>query len=464
MSDAPLWTSAEITAATGGQLHGAPFDIADLSIDTRSLKAGDLFVALSGARDGADFAPQAFTAGAAATLTARPVEGGPYILVDDALLALNRLAAAAKDRSGARRCAVTGSVGKTSVTQAIAAGLARAGPSHAPVKSFNNHIGVPLTLARMPAATQRAVFELGMNHADEIRPLSELVRPHVAVITTVGPVHTENFPDGEAGVARAKGEIFDGLAPGGVAILNADDAWFDLLKTAALTRGAEVKTFGADVRCDAQLISFTRTAAGAVIGARLQGEPLEFPLAQTGAHWGPNSLATLLALLAMDVTQDQALAALADFAPLGGRGATQTVAIEGGEIVLIDESYNANPLSMAAALNTLGAHPTRGRRLAVLTDMLELGEDAPRLHAALAAPIDAAEVDLVFCAGPLMAALWDALPTHRRGGYAPKAESLAQVLMKAVRPDDVVMIKGSNGSKASRLVAALQSVAGGAPG
>jgi UDP-N-acetylmuramoyl-tripeptide--D-alanyl-D-alanine ligase len=201
-----------------------------------------------------------------------------------------------------------------------------------------------------------------------------------------------------------------------------------------------------------------------VIGARLQGEPLEFPLAQTGAHWGPNSLATLLALLAMDVTQDQALAALAEFAPLAGRGAAQAVAIDGGQIVLIDESYNANPLSMAAALNTLGAHPTRGRRLAVLTDMLELGEDAPRQHAALAAPIDAAEVDLVFCAGPLMAALWDALPTHRRGGYAPKAESLAQVLMKAVRPDDVVMIKGSNGSKASRLVAALQSVAEGAPG
>jgi UDP-N-acetylmuramoyl-tripeptide--D-alanyl-D-alanine ligase len=464
MSDTPLWTSAEITAATGGQLHGAPFDIADLSIDTRSLKAGDLFVALSGARDGADFAPQAFAAGAAATLIARPVEGGPYILVDDALLALNRLAAAARDRSTAKRCAVTGSVGKTSVTQAIAAGLAEAGPSHAPVKSFNNHIGVPLTLARMPTATGRAVFELGMNHADEIRPLSELVRPHVAVITTVGPVHTENFPDGEAGVARAKAEIFDGLAPGGIAILNADNAWFDLLNTAAKARGAQVLTFGADARCDAQLISFTRTAAGAVIGARLQGEPLEFPLAQTGAHWGPNSLATLLALLALDVTRDQALAALAEFAPLAGRGAAQAVAIDGGQIVLIDESYNANPLSMAAALKTLGAHPTRGRRLAVLTDMLELGEDAPRLHAALAAPIDAAQVDLVFCAGPLMAALWDALPTHRRGGYAQTAEALIPLLMKAVRAHDLVMIKGSNGSKASRLVAALRSVAEGAPG
>jgi UDP-N-acetylmuramoyl-tripeptide--D-alanyl-D-alanine ligase len=460
MSDAALWTSAELAAATGGTVHGGPFRVEDLSIDSRTSKPGDLFVALTGARDGAEFAPAAFAAGAAAVLTARPVEGGPYILVDDALKGLERLAAAARDRSPARRAAVTGSVGKTSVTQAIASGLAVAGRSHAPVKSFNNHIGVPLTLARMPAATERAVFELGMNHAEEIRPLSRLVKPHVAVVTTVGAVHTENFPNGEIGVAHAKAEIFDGLAPGGIAVLNADNAWLPLLSDAAKANDAQIVTFGHGIDCDAQLVAFERgDHAGAVVVARLHGQTLRFPIAQTGAHWGLNSLAALLAWEALDVPLDQALAALAAFAPLAGRGADRRLAIAGGEIVLIDESYNANPLSMTAALKSLGAHRTRGRRLSVLTDMLELGPDAPARHGALADVIVDAKIDLVFCAGPLMHALWTALPPGQRGAYTATPQELAQILIAQVRPGDVVMIKGSNGSKASLIVSALDAAA-----
>jgi UDP-N-acetylmuramoyl-tripeptide--D-alanyl-D-alanine ligase len=459
MSDAVLWTSEDIAAATGGAVHGGAFRVDDLSIDSRTLRPGDLFVALAGARDGAEFAGAAFAKGAAGVLTARAVEGGPYILVDDALKGLERLAAAARDRSPARRAAVTGSVGKTSVTQAIASGIALAGPSHAPVKSFNNHIGVPLTLARMPAATQRAVFELGMNHAEEIRPLSRLVQPHVAVVTTVGAVHTENFPDGEIGVAHAKAEIFDGLAPGGVAVLNADDGWLPLLSDAAKANGARIVTFGQGADCDARLTAFERVDAGAVVAARLHGQALRFPIAQTGAHWGLNSLAALLALEALEVPREQALAALAAFAPLAGRGADRRLALADGEIVLIDESYNANPLSMAAALKSLGAYPTRGRRLAVLTDMLELGPDAPARHGALADVIADAGIDLVFCAGPLMHALWTALPPGQRGAYAETPQELAQTLNAQLRPGDVVMIKGSNGSKASLIVSALDAAA-----
>jgi UDP-N-acetylmuramoyl-tripeptide--D-alanyl-D-alanine ligase len=460
MSETPLWTSAEIVAATGGAVHGGAFGVNDLSIDSRSLKPGELFVALNGVRDGAEFAPAAFAAGAAAVLTARPVDGGPYILVDDALAGLERLAAAARDRSRARRAAVTGSVGKTSVTQAIAAGIALAGRSHAPIKSFNNHIGVPLTLARMPAATERAVFELGMNHADEIRPLSRLVRPEVALVTTVGAVHTENFPDGEVGVAHAKAEIFDGLAPGGTAILNADDAWLPLLSDAAKTNGARIVTFGHGSDCDAQLVGFERgDEAGAVVTARLHGRPLRFPIAQTGVHWGPNSLAALLALEALDVPLETALSALAAFAPLAGRGADRRLAIAGGEIVLIDESYNANPLSMTAALKSLGAHRARGRRVAVLTDMLELGPDAAARHGALAAVIAEAGVDLVFCAGPLMHTLWTALPDSQRGAYAETPGELAQTLIARLRAGDAVMVKGSNGSKAALIVSALDAAA-----
>ncbi len=451
-----LWTAAEIAAGTGGTIT-APFAVEGVSIDSRSVEPGDLFVALAGVRDGHEFAAKALADGAAGLLASKLV-AGPSVQVADTLKALERLGIAARDRSSARRCAVTGSVGKTSVTQAIAAGLALAGPSHTSVKSYNNHIGVPLTLARMPEATKRAVFEIGMNHADEITPLSRFVRPHVVAITTVGPVHIENFPDGEAGVALAKAEIFDGIEPGGIAVLNADNRWFELLADRAKAAGAKVMSFGSGEGCDARLIGFDVEGACATVSATLHGQPLRYGLLQTGHHWGLNSLCTLLMLEAMDVNRPTALAALAAFEPLAGRGAEKAVAKSGAAFTLIDESYNANPISMIAGFRTLGARKVAGRRIVALTDMLELGPAGPAMHASLAGPIDEAAIDLVFAAGPLMKSLWEALPATRRGGYAESAAALVPLIAQAVEPGDVVMVKGSNGSRAGVIAAALAAL------
>ena len=451
----PLWTSAEIEAATGGRLSGEAFAANGVSIDTRTLERGDLFVALGGVRDGHEFVEQAFEKGAVGVLASRQVFGSA-VMVDDPLRALERLGAGARDRAtGARRGAVTGSVGKTSVTQAVMAGLMLAGRAHSSVKSYNNHIGVPLTLARMRRDTERAVFEIGMNHSDEIRPLTRMVRPHAAVVTTVGPVHTENFPDGETGVARAKAEVFAGLDVGGVAILNADDRWFDLLKDEALKVGAQVRTFGHGEHCDARLIDFQGADGHAVVQARFHGKGLDFPILQTGFHWGLNSMAVLLMLEALNVDLGDSLAALGSFEPLAGRGAERDVRLAKGGFTLIDESYNANPISMASAIATLGARAAFGRKIVALTDMLELGGEARSFHAALAEPLAAAKVDLVFLAGPLMKSLWDALPPTRRGGYAETAAELAPQVARAAEPGDVVMVKGSNGSKAGLIAQAL---------
>ncbi|WP_421930928.1 UDP-N-acetylmuramoyl-tripeptide--D-alanyl-D-alanine ligase [Phenylobacterium sp.] len=454
-----LWTADEIAEATGGQVVG-DFAVDGVSIDTRSIETGDLFVALAGVRDGHEFVAPALAKGAAGSLVSQAVDG-PHVLVEDTFKALERLGEAARVRAPqVRRGAVTGSVGKTSVTQAVRAGLMLAGKAHSSVKSYNNHIGVPLTLARMPRDTERAVFEIGMNHADEITPLTRFVRPHAVAITTVGPVHVENFPDGEIGVARAKAEIFDGLEPGGVAILNADNKWFDLLSAAARAAGGKVLSFGAGEACDARLIDFQPQAGHAVVQARLHGKALDFPILQTGFHWGPNSMAVLLMLEALDVSLGDSLAALGSFEPLEGRGAEKTIRLAGGAFTLIDESYNANPISMTAAFATLGARKASGRRIVALTDMLELGEGGPAFHAGLAEPLEKAAIDLVFCAGPLMKSLWDALPPTRRGGYAESAAELAPQVTRAVEPGDLVMVKGSNGSKAGAVTAALVALDG----
>lgn len=480
MPDA-LWTAEEIARATGGKVAG-DFAVTGVSIDTRTVEAGDLFVPLVGARDGHDFVQQAVANGAAGVLAAKPVDA-PAVMVEDTFKALEALGVAARERAPrCKRGAVTGSVGKTSVTRAIEAGLRLAGKAHASVKSYNNHIGVPLTLARMPRDTERAVFEVGMNHAGEIVPLSGFVQPHAVAITTVGPVHIENFPDGEAGVARAKAEIFAGLRPGGVAVLNADNHWFDFLKGEAEKAGATVWSFGSSLDCTAQLVSFSSGLPGecrdpddraasaqdgsgprhsprkSVVKAVIKGEPVEFSLLQTGVHWGPNSLCVLLMLEALDVPRETALAALAAFAPIEGRGAEKAIRIPGGTFTLVDESYNANPISMRAALKTLGSRAVSGRRVVALTDMLELGEDSDRFHAELAAPIAEANVDVVFVAGVHMKSLWEALPPTRRGGYAEVTEKLMATLPDAIRPGDVVMVKGSNGSKAGRLAQALAAL------
>lgn len=453
----PLWTSGEIAAATGGQVT-QDFAATGVSIDSRSIEAGDLFVALTGARDGHEFVVQTNDKGAAGALVSRPV-AVPAVLVEDTFRGLERLGEAARLRAPqARRGAVTGSVGKTSVTRAVEAGLRLAGKAHASVKSYNNHIGVPLTLARMPRDTERAVFEVGMNHAGEIVPLSRMIRPHAVAITTVGPVHLENFADGEVGVARAKAEIFAGLEPQGVAVLNADNPWFELLKAEAEKAGAAVWSFGLSSDCTAQLTGFEPHVGGATVSMVLRGETIRFPILQTGVHWGPNSLCVLLMLEALGVSRDIALQALAGFEPIEGRGAEKTVRIEGGTFTLVDESYNANPVSMQAALRTLGARKVAGRRIAVLTDMLELGEASARFHAELAGPLDAAKVDRVFLAGVHMKSLWEALPPTRRGGYAEVTETLTTQLAAEIRPGDVVMVKGSNGSRAGVAAAALAAL------
>ena len=449
-----LWTAQDIATATGGRFKSA-FSVQGVSIDTRTVEVGDLFVALAGARDGHDFIAQALEKGASGALASKP-SPGHSVQVADTFEALEALGLAARVRAPqARRGAVTGSVGKTSVTQAIRAGIALAGRSHSSVKSYNNHIGVPLTLARMPRDTERAIFEIGMNHADEITPLSKMVAPHAAAITTVGPVHVENFPDGERGVAKAKAEIFHGMSPGGIAVLNADNPWFEFLSSEAGKAGLHVQAFGTSSDCAAQLVSFKPEAGYAQVRARLHGRALDFPIRQTGFHWGPNSMAVLLMLEALDVSLEQSLEALAAFQPLEGRGAERQVNLAGGPFTLVDESYNANPISMSAAFASLGARAARGRRIVALTDMLELGLEGPNYHAALVEPLCAADIDLVFCAGPLMKSLWDALPSTRRGGYALSAVDLAPQIAQVVEPGDLVMVKGSNGSRAGVVATAL---------
>ena len=465
MPDRPLWTSAEIVAATGGTLSGAAFEAGGITYNSREIVPGDLFLALRGARDGHDFAAAAFAAGATGAITEHPVEGGPCVVVADTLRGLEALGMAARDRTPARRGAVTGSVGKTSVTQAIKAGLDLAGPSHASIKSYNNHIGVPLTLSRMPRTTERAVFEIGMNAPGEIAPLSRMVRPHAACVTTVGPVHIEAFADGEAGVAAEKAAIFEGLADDGVAIFNADVVFAPVLDGAARRAGARVATFGSAAGCDARLIDFQPHDTGARVRAELFGKAVDFELAQSGFHWGLNSLCVLLMLDALDVPLDTALAALSEFQPLAGRGQTLTVNASGGAFTLIDESYNANPLSMAAGFRSLGARPlpaTGGRRIVVLTDMLELGEQSEALHKGLAGPIEAAGLDLVHAAGPEMKRLYDDLPRSRQGLWRETAAELAAEAAMLVGPGDIVMVKGSNGSKAALIAKALAALGGAA--
>ena len=462
MAEIPLWTFDELAKATGGTLtgvsEGALRAATGINFDSRALQPGDVFLALKGVRDGHDFVPQAFQSGAAIAVTRRPIEGGPCLLVPDVQKALEDMAVFARDRAvSAKRGAVTGSVGKTSVTQMVMQGLTQAGRAHSAIKSFNNHIGVPLTLARMPADTERAVFEIGMNHADEITPLSEFVAPHAVILTTVGGAHTENFPDGDAGVARAKAEIFDGLLPGGLAILNADNPWFDFLCQQARGAGALIAAFGAHNGVDAQLIEHRINGDRASVAARFHGRDIIFSLAHTGKHQAVNALATLLMLEALDVDLDTSLLALESFAALDGRGKVTRKAFKGGAITLIDESYNANPVSMRATLEALGIRPkpADSRKIVVLTDMLELGPEEAALHASLALVIEAQDIDSVYLAGPLMKSLWNALPQTLRGGYAETADELTPALIEGLQGGDVIMVKGSNGSKAGLIARTL---------
>jgi UDP-N-acetylmuramoyl-tripeptide--D-alanyl-D-alanine ligase len=413
-----------------------------------------LFVALTDVRDGHDFVPAAFAAGAAAALVSRAdIGGGALLAVGDVLEGLRGLARGARERSGAKRIAVTGSVGKTSVKEALALCLAPSGLTHAASKSFNNHFGVPLTLARMPPASAFGVFEIGMNHRGEIVPLASLVRPHAAVITTIAPVHIEHLGS-LAAIAEEKADIFADMEKGAAAIVPVDAPHADILVARAKSVGAQLIRFGESAECEARLISFEEDAEGSNAEADILGKRIRYRVGAPGRPWAGNALATLAAVAAVGADIQQAAAALENLRAPAGRGAARLIAFSRGAFTLVDDAYNASPVSIAAALETLGKRPA-ARRIAALGDMLELGPDERAYHAALAAPVERAGIDLVFCAGPRMAALWGALPPARRGGYANDADSLIPILTDALKAGDAVLVKGSFGSRMSRVVEAL---------
>lgn len=467
-----LWTLSDMAAAMGADTAGAlPDGVTGISIDSRGLAPGEAFFAIQGDnRDGHDFVEGALKAGAGLAVVARaqrdrmPADA-PLLLVDDVLDALRDLARAARARLSGKVVAVTGSVGKTGTKEALRLALSADGETHASAASYNNHWGVPLSLARCPATAKYAVFEIGMNHAGEITPLVQMVRPHVAIVTTVAPVHLEYFGSLEK-IADAKAEIFLGLEPGGAAVLNGDNGQYDRLKAAAQTaQVARIVTFGEAVEAEARLLRYSMQSDSSTVQARILGQDLTYKLGAPGKHLILNSLAVLAAVALTGA--DLALAALALNqlrAPVG-RGARMTLALPAGRALLIDESYNANPASMAAAIALLGQAEIgqNGRRIAVLGDMLELGQEGERLHAALAGSLADAQVDLVYCSGPLMHSLWQALPSDRRGGYAETAAELEPSVLDAIRDGDAVMVKGSLGSKMGPLVKALQRLYPGGP-
>jgi UDP-N-acetylmuramoyl-tripeptide--D-alanyl-D-alanine ligase len=465
MTARSLWAVDAMTAAMRAHREGPlPSAIGGISIDSRTLAVGDAFFAIAGDnRDGHAFVEAALKAGAGLAVVSGerrdsfPADA-PLLVVDDVLDALRDLARAARARLTGKVIAVTGSVGKTSTKEALRLVLSREGETHASAASYNNHWGVPLSLARCPADTQFAVFELGMNHAGEIGPLSRLVQPDIAIITTIAPVHLEYFASVDA-IADAKTEIFEGLVEGGIAILNRDNAQFNRLCDRALdARVARVVSFGEEAGADAQLVKSVLQPDVSTVQARILGDDVTYKLGAPGKHLVMNSLAVLAAAKLAGADLAMSALALADLQPASGRGTRIALDLPGGAALLIDESYNANPVSMAAAIALLGqAQPgPRGRRIAVLGDMLELGTQSGALHAGLAQAIVDHAVDLVFCAGPAMRNLWEALPSNRRGGYASDSSALEPQVLDAVSGGDAIMIKGSFGSRMTPIVKALQ--------
>jgi UDP-N-acetylmuramoyl-tripeptide--D-alanyl-D-alanine ligase len=465
MSAPPLWTSHTMAAAMRASTHGAlPEAVTGLSIDSRTIAPGEAYFAIKGdVHDGHDFVAAALEAGAALAVvdTAQRdkfASDAPLLVVDDVLAGLVDLARAARARLNAQVIAVTGSVGKTSTKEALRRVLGAQGETHASAASFNNHWGVPLSLARCPASVRFAIFEIGMNHSGEIEPLVKMVRPQVAIITTVEPVHLEFFAGIEA-IADAKAEIFAGLEPGGAVVLNRDNSPFARLQRRARKLGiSRIVSFGAHEKSDARLLDVSLHSACSAVHANILGHDVTYKLGIPGRHMAMNSLAVLAA--ASLAGADLALAALSlsQIEPAAGRGVRRVLEVASGEATLIDESYNANPASMAAALDVLGqaAVGPHGRRIAVLGDMLELGPTSPALHRGLVDAVKANHIDLVYCCGPLMRNLWDALPTGKRGGYAESAAGLEAQAVAAIRAGDAIMIKGSLGSKMKTIVNALE--------
>ncbi|MBD9372906.1 UDP-N-acetylmuramoylalanyl-D-glutamyl-2,6-diaminopimelate--D-alanyl-D-alanine ligase [Rhizobium sp. ARZ01] len=460
-----LWTFEDLIAATHGRPIGTmPAGITGISIDSRSISPGEAFFAIKGDRvDGHDFASLAFANGAALLVVSEgklPALGrltAPMLVVHDVLQALVDLGCAARDRSAAKVIAVTGSVGKTTTKEMLRHSLSACGSVHASVASFNNHWGVPLTLARMPETTAYGVFEIGMNHPDEIRPLVKMVRPHVALVTTIAAAHLGNFASLDE-IAMAKAEIFEGVAPGGHALLNRDNEQYALLEQAAKQAGvAHVHSFGADPKAEFRLVEFMAGPQGNVLWASVDGQTLEIPMGAPGRHIAENAVAVLGAAHLVGADIEKVMNALATMQPEKGRGRRHRLAIDGGSFTLIDESYNANPASMRAAIALLRdtVPGEGGRRIAVLGDMLEMGEFSQQLHAELAAPLSEAGIEDVWIGGSDMAALRDTLADAARVEYRDDADSMQEFVLKAVRPGDVVVVKSSKSTGFSRIVAGL---------
>ena len=465
MSTLPLWTSEAMAAAMRATVQGElPEAITGLSIDSRTVAPGEAYFAIKGeVHDGHAFVDAALKAGAALAVveTAQrdkfPADA-PLLVVDDVLAGLVELAHAARARLTGKMIAVTGSVGKTSSKEALKHVLDDQGKTHASTASFNNHWGVPLSLARCPADAKFAISEVGMNHSGEIRGLVKMVRPHVAIITTVEPVHLEFFAGIEA-IADAKAEIFESLEPNGAVVLNRDNAQFARLNARAKDLGiSRIVSFGADEESDARLLDLSLHATCSAVHADILGQQVTYKLGMPGRHMAINSLAVLAASALVGADLARAALSLSQIEPAAGRGVRRALEVASGEATLIDESYNANPASMAAALNVFGraAVGPHGRRIAVLGDMLELGPTGPELHRGLVDAIKANHIDLVYCCGPLMRNLWDALSTGKRGGYAESAAGLEAQAVGAIRAGDAIMVKGSLGSKMKTIVNALE--------
>jgi UDP-N-acetylmuramoyl-tripeptide--D-alanyl-D-alanine ligase len=446
MSDpVALWDWASLVDIATATADGQPtVPITGVSIDTRTLAPGDIFMALKDQRDGHEFVSQAFEKGAAAAIVShhyeRETSDGALLRVNDPLEALVKIGIAARARlaSDARVVAVTGSAGKTGTKEMLRACLATAGKVHASDKSYNNHWGVPLTLARMPADVRYAVLEMGMNHPGEISALTRMARPHVAVITNILPVHIGQFPNGEEGIADAKAEIFEGLEPGGIAVLNRDNSHFDRLARAAEAKGARVVSFGQDASADVRATSIDAGPDSSSVMVAHGQQTFTYSLGAAGTHIALNSVAVVAVLIMFGVAGAPALAPLTTIRAAVGRGERSILATDGGQILLIDESYNANPGSMRAALETLGAVPRDrlSRRIAVLGDMLELGSSAGQYHRALRPAVEAAGVDRLFGCGPNMRLLLADMPADVVGGWQPTSQELIDPILGDLRAGD----------------------------
>jgi UDP-N-acetylmuramoyl-tripeptide--D-alanyl-D-alanine ligase len=466
MMSAPLWSGKALIEAMGARLSGAPpATVTGISIDTRTLQPGDAFFAIQGeARDGHDFVTGALEKGAAlAVIDEAHADNfggaGPYAVVPDVLKAMERAGMARRAELTARVVAVTGSVGKTGTKEALRLVLSRQGRTHAPVASYNNHWGVPLTLCRTPASVAYAVYEIGMSNPGEILPLARLVTPDVAIVTTVQPVHLAAFASIE-GIAEEKAAIFSALKPGGTAIINADIAQSGLLRQLAEASPAgRIISFGESPDADVRLVSCALKADVSTVEAIVLGQPVAYKLGSPGRHIVLNSLGVLAAAQALGADLALAALALGDLRPPVGRGARQSLQGPGGPFTLIDESYNGNPASMRAAIENLGRIPVsgRGRRIAVLGDMLELGPSGPELHKGLTDAVTGNGVDKLFACGPLMRELYDSLPSTLRGAYAGEARELEPLVLQAIRAGDVVTVKGSLGSRMGPIVKAIMA-------